>query len=203
MIYENKDRYLLVKQTLVMLEMARLNAVISINGVSTDVSKLEGTIINALADIERNFTLPREMIEDSPIYLDLSYEAVLVNGMNEPVKVGDDRRRHIPNTPDEMHDVIFKYPSFENYVAKYNENLKNQSFFDKSRKFAGDLITASSSSIQTIRKWAEGRGDQEMKLGQILLLVNMVETIEWLFDFTNATSRRQILNVDNDPTNGC
>lgn len=203
MSYENKDRYLLVKQTLVMLEMARLNAVISINGTSTDVSKLEGSIITTLAAIEENFTLPREMLEDSPIYLDLSYEAVLVNGMNEPVKVGDDRRRHIPSTPDEMHDVIFKYPVFENYVAKYNDNLKNQSFFDKSRKFAGELITASSSSIQTIRKWAEGRGDQEMKLGQILLLVNMVETIEWLFEFTNATSRRQILNVDNDPTTGC
>ena len=202
MSYENKDKYLRVKQNLVFLELSRLNAAVSVKGESQDRRSIEGAIVNDLHDIECNFTEPTEMLENSPIYLDLCSEHHFVRGMMEPVNSTDPRYKHIPQTPDEMHNVIFNLPNFKPYVDMHAKNLKNQSFFDDSRVNAGRLIEASSLAVRVIRRWAEGR-EHELKLGQILLLVNMVESIEWLFEFTNATSRRQIINVDNDPTSGC
>lgn len=202
MSYENKDKYLLLKQNLVFIELARLKASVSIKGESHDIRSIEGAIVNGLNDIETNFTTPTEMLENSPIYLDLCSEHHFVRGMLEPINSTDPRFKHIPQSPDDMHRVIFELPNFQNYIDKHAENLKNQSFFDQSRTNAGRLIEATGLAIRVIRRWGEGR-DHELKLGQILLLVNMVETVEWLFDFTNATSRRQILNVDNNPESGC
>lgn len=203
MSYENKDLYLRVKQNLVLLEMTRLKAVVQLNGKDVGLNSIIGVICNDLNQIQSNFTVPTEMLGDSPIYLNLSHEAVMVNGMLSPVpSTGDERYKHIPKTPDEMHDVIFKFPVFNNYIDVYNQNLKNESFFDRSRECAGNMITASSTAIRSIRKWAEGTEEAGLGLQQLLLVVNMVETIEWLFEFTNATSRRQILNDVNNST-GC
>lgn len=200
MSYENKDLYLRVKQNLVLLEMTRLKAAVQINGKDLGINSIQGAICNDLQQIQANFTVPTEMLADSPIYLNLSHEAVLVEGMLQPVpEKGDDRYTHIPITPDDIHNVIFKFPTFENYIKVYNDNLANQNFYDRSRELAGGLINMSSQTLRTIRRYAEQHDNSpDFKLGQVLLLVNMVETIEWLFEFTNATSRRMIKNVDAD-----
>lgn len=203
MSYENKDRYLRVKQNLVLLELSRLKAVVQVNGKDTGSRSIEGAIVNDLAAIEANFTMPREMIENIPIYLDLCSENIHMKGVLEPIHSDDPRFKHVPVTPEDMHNAIFKFPTFDAYIEAYNENLKNQNFFDQSRKTAGRMIEASSLLIRAIRRNVEGhQADPDISLGQLLMMVNMVEVTEWLFEFTNATSRRMIKNVD-DNVPGC
>lgn len=200
MSYENKDRYLRVKQNLVLLEMTRLKAAVQVNGKDLGIHAITSAVCNDLQGIQSNFTIPTEMLADSPIYLNLSHEASMVEGMLQPVpESGDDRYKHIPIKSDEMNDAIFKFPVFEPYIKAYNDNFENKSFFDKSREHAGNMIEASAQTISVIRRYAEQHDNSpDFKLGQVLLLVNMVETLEWLFEFTNSTSRRQLLHEEHE-----
>uniref|UniRef100_A0AAU8KXX7 Uncharacterized protein n=1 Tax=Pantoea phage Survivor TaxID=3232176 RepID=A0AAU8KXX7_9CAUD len=197
MMYENRDRYLLLKQTLVLLELSKLKAIVSVNGKDSDKEKLIESAVKTLATIEEYFTLPREMLENATIYLDLRFEAAHIEGMCKPVpSEGDDRYSQIPKTHEDMQRCIFDFPNMNNYKEVYSQNCKNKSFFDNSRANAGDMIAATSVAIRTIRKYVEGSTEYDFSLGQILMLVNMVEATEWLFEFTNATSRRVIDAAD-------
>ena len=204
MNHENKERYLLLKQNLVLLQLTRLKAVVELNRNRLDVAKCEEIVVKTLVDIEQYFSIPREMIENSPIYLDLCSEAISIEGMLEPVEVDDPRMKHIPRTNDDLSDVIFKFPVFDKYKQAYEENLKNQNYFDQSRKIAGGLVEVTSKAIRIVRRWAEQcQSDPNMSLNQILILVNMIEVIDALFEFTNSTSRRAINAIDNDQSTGC
>lgn len=201
MTYLNADRYLWLKQQLVLKRMADLGAAVKLKDRPVDGELYLKGILDVLEDIESEFTMPYALLENENVYLDLddAYDQVraLVNARPVDTEITD----RIPKGYEGLHSLIFEYPKFTIWKDQHSDNLKNKNFFGCSRENAGNLITTSSAAITAIRKWAEGSKD--LSLNHVVALVNVIEVIEWLFAFTNATSESKINDIDNDPTTGC
>lgn len=185
MTYANMDNYLLLKQLLVTLKLKHLGSVVEVGDVEiTKDGGLTDKICELIYLIEADFSMPYALLRNMPIHIDLSY---MVNKM--PM-LGDmllpeecELRPHIPAIDDVegLHRVIFKCPDINGYVEECKGALNK---YTDTRALAGKLVEVSANALTRVRKWAEV-SDDNLPLGQILVLLNAVEVVDWIFAYTN------------------
>lgn len=178
MSYFNKDRYLRLKQTLVFLQVTRLGAIVKGND---DISGQE--IVNTL-----NVLIER--IKD-----DVTYPEGNLEGMIVPLDIDDawsaifamvkDPENFLPKCSkiEQIEKLIFEYPVKRPLEDSVRENISNKQFWPISMVRVDDLKNMFRDAASTISYF--GTRDTDIGLPKVLALVNLLETMEWIFDIIN------------------
>lgn len=187
MTYANADRYMLLKQLMVAVRLKQMQAALEVDGV--DIEK-DGSLTDKIEEliytIEADFTMPYAMLRGMPIHLNLdevtTKMSLLVNGVTGIPEA----QEYLPDSddPEALHRVIFDCPNIDGFMAEMEENIRNKNFYDKTRIFSAQLIESTTNVLTRLRKWAE-KDEDNLPIGQILVLINCVEVVDWLFTFTN------------------
>lgn len=195
MIYDNQDRYLLLKQLLVTICLVAKKANLNVNGSPLILEEQQGKVIQLITEIQDNFTIPYGLLRGGSIYLYLDPICNHLSGLSSgklPTDCWENDYIIKLEDRDALADCILHYPLTEEYVQEHAENLRDGNFYIDGRERAGELIAKTEQALTAIRRWAEGR--EGMTLEQAIVLCNGVELVEWIFNFTN-----DVKGVENGP----
>lgn len=178
MSYFNKDRYLRLKQTLVFLQVTRLGAIVKGND---DISGQE--IVNTLnvliERIKDDVTYPEGNLEGMivPLDIDDAWSAILA--------MVKDPENFLPKCSkiEQIEKLIFEYPVKRPLEDSVRENISNKQFWPISMVRVDDLKNMFRDAASTISYF--GTRDTATGLPKVLALVNLLETMEWIFDIIN------------------
>lgn len=202
MTYENRERYLLLKQLLVTICLASKQAVLKTSGTTYSLEQQQQLVVKTIREIQDNFTIPYGLLRGGRVHLDLSNVEAHMCGLSsgrlpdgcweaEYIRKLEDR--------DELYNCIVHYPLTDSYVEEHAENLKSNNSYDNGREYAGKLVAVTERALNEVRRWAEGKPGNTLE--QCVVMVNGCELIEFLFNLTNDIYG--VKNADESDIPGC
>lgn len=178
---ENAENYLLLKQTLCMLAVTRLNKVISIDGCSVEQAAIAKTCTNLFEQIQDEFYIPTITIRSgfSAVNFDFLSEGIdmLINKSDHVVIrnviEGPVLQKHIYSTPDKP--TLFK--EFKKEFLERNKLFEARSAITRIMNNVDKATGAIGSYIQS--------QDGSVSIQYAIACVNAIESADYAFTLSD------------------
>ena len=179
----NIDRYKQLKQCLVIFEALFLKSVVKVDNVEIDLEKLKINILSIIDGIEKDMTIPVSLLQTKRASLDIwDLERVFSKALQA---VTDNENFGSYTVEEKLND----YPNFKLLVdGFYSEKERNIVYEDLKRptvKLLGDVEEAIGFIIMFVSR---RELHPNLKLIDMLNLVNLIHTVEFVFELTNEHS---------------
>ena len=175
----NTNYYLLLKQQIVLFEAMVVKAAITVDGQRIELEQLRNAIKNNIERIGFDITPPIIMLEGKHVPLDVhcfidEVGKTLERAINDEVDLNSDHTK--------VNDLIYRYPELQ----RFEEKLTNTNPVQIPRELVICIMDLSQRLLTTVSDWVsarryEGRGSFQ----DMLVLINFVEMIDYLFEYTN------------------
>lgn len=175
----NTSYYLLLKQQIVLFEAMVVKAAITVDGQSIELEQLRKAIKNNIERIGFDITPPIILLEGKNIPLD-AHQFIDEVGMTLERAINDEVDLNADHT--KVNDLIYRYPE----LHRFEEKMVSTTPVQIPRELVIRLMDLSQRLLTTVNDWVgarryEGRGSFQ----DMLVLVNFVEMIDYLFEYTN------------------
>lgn len=179
----NIDRYTQLKQSLVILETLYLKSVVEIGSQKVDIDALKVCITQLLDGIDKDMTLPVRLLTTKEAHLDLWDCAKMFNRALDKIEDNE-------STGDfSVEQRMYEYPDFKMLVEHFHKEKENGVIYNDLKKPTIKLLEYIGDAISLIGKFTnEKKEHPNLRLVEMLNLVNLIHTTEFIFELTNEHS---------------
>lgn len=176
----NIDRYKQLKQCLVIFEALYLKSVVKVDNCQIDLEKLKANIVSIIDGIEKDMVIPVNLLHTKRASLDVwDLERVFVKALQA---VTDNENLGSYTIEEKLHD----YPNFKLLVETFYSERERNIVHEDLKLPTVRLLAAVEEAFGFINMYVNKRDlHPNLKLIDMLNLVNLIHTVEFVFELTN------------------